>query len=218
MDLPFSDRDSIILYLNTLGSQYPLMKQWNIHPWKSILAMVRNGNLTAIQSIEYICKCITPSGWQDLAEIATRYRRLDIIEWIGSYAPIEINWTTIASIARDKGDMETASYADGFPYLLEDLAVTDYEPWPLDLGPEGDPMADKGKWIFDWRMENYKEDMVPEESLPIGEGEDDNPLAPIPYPLGQTGYGFQDYTLQEELPYDNDDDKESLDVAPDDEI
>lgn len=211
------DRNDLIQYLNDLSLQYPIMKGWSIHPWKSMLGMVREGNLRAIQVIQDICRCLTSDGWQELANAAATYGRLDILEWIREDSPININWSIIAFIARRRGYSEIASYGDGYPYIMNDLPTEDYDPYPLNMGPEGDPTADKGKWVFDYRLENYKEDMIPEEALPIGEGEDDNPLATIPYPLGQSGWGFEGYDPKLEY-YDDDDEPESLDVSPDDEI
>lgn len=147
------------------------MKNWMYHPEIAILDMTKVGDLDAIAGIECICKCISSSLWQQIANIAAQYGHMHIIEWINTRT--SVNWQEVAFHARDSGQREIASYADGYDIVLSSDLSYDTDDFPLNLaGPVGDPTEDKGEFIFDWRLQDYKEEFLPEELLYIDDEEE----------------------------------------------
>lgn len=167
-------------YLDQLADDHPIMIGWKDHPDDAIIYMARIGNLYAIKNMNCRHSYINGDLMQQIANIAARYGHMNIIEWVMSNAYIDTQ--LIAYIARDAGYTNIASYADGYEYVIEE------EEFPMNLsGLTGDPNEDKAKWIFDYRMQDYREEFLPEDPLLM---EDD-------------GYDVEDpYNLDEE---DNDD-------------
>ena len=192
-----SSGSDIIRYLSDLSLQYPIMKNWIQHPEESIIEMTRVGNLQAIMGMERICECITPALWQTIADTAARYNHMDIITWVNSN--YNVNWQTVAFIARDAGNEEIASYADGYGTVIEADWSDEYDEFPLNLsGPVGEPMEDKGEFIFDWRLQDYQEEFLPEEPNIIDTGEESWEELDNFTPFKGIGYGFRDERLDVE--------------------
>jgi len=152
-----STGSNMLGYLSDLASSYPIMHDWMEHAEDAIIAMSKVGDLYAIQSMNSICECITPNMWQEIANTSALYGYIDIIQWIQSQ--YDINWQTVGFIARDAGYPEIAAYADGYEYIIS------RDDYPLNYGPTGDPMEDRGEWIFDYRMQEGKEEFLPEEPI-----------------------------------------------------
>lgn len=207
-------------YLSDLATRYPIMKNWKQHPHQAILTMTREGSLEALKGMNCICQCITLGMWQTIANVAARYGHMDIIVWVRSN--MNINWQTVAFIARDSNHDEIASYADGYEYVIEADWSDEFDEFPLNLsGPVGEPMEDKGEYIFDWRMQDYQEEFMPEEPNIIDTGEEsweeiDNFT---PY-KGNSGYGFRDDRLDAEDIYhsefEDDEDEDRISNLNDD--
>lgn len=189
--------DDIMRYLSDLSVQYPIMKDWMQHPEEAIIEMTRIGNLQAIKGMECICECITPDLWQVIANIASLYNHMDIITWVNSN--YNINWQTVAFIARDEGNEEIASYADGYDTVIEADWSDEYDEFPLNLsGPVGEPIEDKGEFIFDWRLQDYQEEFLPEEPNIVDTGEESWEEPDNFTPFKGIGYGFRDERLDVE--------------------
>lgn len=162
----------LLSYIDNISKKYPVMRHWYEHTDMAIVSMTRIGNLDALKAMHCLCDCISPEQWQTIADTAARYGYLHIIEWVQSM--YDIDWQSTAFIARDAGYPEIASYADGYEYVIED------DDFPLNLsGPTGDPMEDKAKYIFDYRMQDWKEEFLPEESLVIASDDEDDGYAPF---------------------------------------
>jgi len=201
----------MIEYLRDLGTRYPTMRNWISHPLNAILDMTRIGNVEAIHSMQCICECIRDEWWQSIANTAARHGHMNIIVYV--HSNYNVNWQTVATIARDVGNEEIASYSDGFDYVTQTGWSSDYDDFPLNLsGSVGDPMEDKGEYIIDWRMEDYKEEFLPEEPNIIGDdaGSYDDIDTFTPYNESNQGWGFSgeliDTTNVSEFEDDEDDD------------
>lgn len=146
------------MYLNELGKTHPIMIGWEDHPEDAIIHMARVGNLYAIKSMNCYQDIIDDTLMQEIANVAARYGHMGIVQWAMDSSSIDTQ--LIARIARDAGYTEIASYADGYEYIIEE------EEFPLNVsGLTGEPNEDKAKWIFDYRLQDYREEFLPEDLL-----------------------------------------------------
>lgn len=146
------------MYLNELGKTHPIMIGWEDHPEDAIIHMARVGNLYAIKSMNCYQDIIDDTLMQEIANVAARYGHMGIVQWAMDSSSIDTQ--LVARIARDAGYTEIASYADGYEYIIEE------EEFPLNVsGLTGEPNEDKAKWIFDYRLQDYREEFLPEDLL-----------------------------------------------------
>lgn len=188
----------IVQYLSDLSQQYSIMKNWNLHPEQAILEMVRVGNLEAIRGMNCICDCITDELWQQIANTAAQYGHMDIIVWVNSNKTV--NWQSVAFHARDAGHEEIAAYSDGYEYVIDRDWSDEFDEFPINLsGPTGDPVEDRGEWIFDWRLQDFSEDFLPDEPLYIEPNEEtwEEPDNFTPF-QNNPGWGFRDDKIDAE--------------------
>lgn len=154
-----------ISYLMYLESILGWPKDWRRNPISRVMELARIGDIPGIQAIDSLYKVIGPSEWQMVAEIGASHGYQGVVEY--AFTQYDLNGMRIGIIARDAGYPKIASASDGYAWVTNDTYSKEYDPFPLQFGPSGDPMEDKGKDIIDWRMQDWDESMLPEEVIPI---------------------------------------------------
>jgi len=193
-------------YFDILSRQYPMVKNWDRYgdkDWEKIVIFLAKKNLEpGIRNMDCICDCIDDNLWQEIANIGAEYGYDNLVSL--AYENSNINLGDVSVIARQNDHREIARVIDGQYYIIDNKFSSDYDDFPANFGPTGDPNEDKAEWIFDYRMQDYKEDMLPEEPN-IFNDEDDSYYIPV-----------QDYVPPDEFDDDEDEDliphQEEIDI------